>query len=526
MFNGSDISDSYPNENETTRARRRLCCCFASRQETIDDENREQIIEVTRVSQTQQAIDVTEMLQQMMSVPQLSESQPAAFTSVPSSEECDGKVLVENKCNYEEEKKLMIESDSGSNERICRYCFEGDGDMITPCKCIGSQKWVHKECLRKWQRMCQVRKSTHPWYRDGSKSEEFCYVCSSRFSLAPPSYNELVAGLSGEQIVSRVREGFMIVATIQSSEQSRAILLVNGHIEQIRNTLTPWIGGVYLIIRIYPGSSDVMITAVNLTKEFRRPPHHLVSYVRRIVGSKKVKVKYMDCGPCEGLQGVGCLHATSSEYVERETNLRVMDDMPYGVTVAGALEGVIRISHEDWERENSNEVHKRRKLSLMPAPPPRLVYVCYGDGTWTRSQLMGEIARGSWGMAVYKSSDVFKVPNEPDPPSPSEIYMKLHNENRPIAPRANEMSRDFDEASVPRPFEDTEEARRHREQLRAQLLANCKRRTVLSGQTALEHEESEDLEILSGGTVRTEDVKAESSLRTETEDQSDLVREV
>merc|ERR1719419_531661 len=176
----------------------------------------------------------------------------------------------------------------------------------------------------------------------------------------------------------------------------------------------------------------------------------------------------MDSGPCDGLHGVGCLRAISREYVERETDLRIMDDMPNGVTVAGELEDVVKISHEDWEREN--------QVSKEPSPSPvarsRLVYACWGDGTWSRSQLIGEIARGGWGMTIFKSSDAFQVEGHPDPPGPEGLFMKLHRENRPIAPEENEMSRAFEEPLEARPFRDTDEAREHRERLRAQLLVN------------------------------------------------------
>ena len=38
----------------------------------------------------------------------------------------------------------------------CRICFSGaeDGRLIAPCNCAGTQRYVHEECLRKWQRTC------------------------------------------------------------------------------------------------------------------------------------------------------------------------------------------------------------------------------------------------------------------------------------------------------------------------------------------------------------------------------------
>merc|ERR1719285_418549 len=140
---------------------------------------------------------------------------------------------------------------------------------------------------------------------------------------------------------------------------------------------------------------------------------------------------------------------------------------PYTVnrwTVAGAFEAVVDICHRDWLMENSLR-------PLTAKPPLREVYACCGDGTWTRTQLIGEIARGSWGMAPFKTNDVFKVPNKPEPPAPDEIYTILHDENRPVLPRENNMREAFDEAMDPAPFQDTVEARQHREELRAQLLS-------------------------------------------------------
>lgn len=35
---------------------------------------------------------------------------------------------------------------------VCRVCFEEEGgDLIAPCQCKGTSKWVHRECLNKWR---------------------------------------------------------------------------------------------------------------------------------------------------------------------------------------------------------------------------------------------------------------------------------------------------------------------------------------------------------------------------------------
>ena len=72
----------------------------------------------------------------------------------------------------------------------CRICFSGaeDGKLIAPCKCSGTQRYVHEECLRKWQRTCA-----------GTRKAKYCGVCRTRFDLAPPAEPWSSRGLCGNQ---------------------------------------------------------------------------------------------------------------------------------------------------------------------------------------------------------------------------------------------------------------------------------------------------------------------------------------
>ncbi|GER35148.1 RING/FYVE/PHD zinc finger superfamily protein [Striga asiatica] len=46
-----------------------------------------------------------------------------------------------------------IDLEAGPDEQIqCRICLETDGrDFIAPCKCKGTSKYVHRECLDHWR---------------------------------------------------------------------------------------------------------------------------------------------------------------------------------------------------------------------------------------------------------------------------------------------------------------------------------------------------------------------------------------
>jgi len=64
----------------------------------------------------------------------------------------------------------------GDEEPMCRICFEedeqDDNRLISPCKCDGTQKFVHQKCLREWQRSVQTYRPNHP--------DQVCSICRSR----------------------------------------------------------------------------------------------------------------------------------------------------------------------------------------------------------------------------------------------------------------------------------------------------------------------------------------------------------
>ncbi len=45
--------------------------------------------------------------------------------------------------------------ESQQPEKFCKICFEEtdnveSGKMICPCKCTGTNKFIHEECIKKW----------------------------------------------------------------------------------------------------------------------------------------------------------------------------------------------------------------------------------------------------------------------------------------------------------------------------------------------------------------------------------------
>ena len=61
-------------------------------------------------------------------------------------------------------------------ERQCRFCFTGRecGSLIAPCACDGSQRFVHRACLRRWQRVSFEARGVY---------ETCCRVCHEKYDV-------------------------------------------------------------------------------------------------------------------------------------------------------------------------------------------------------------------------------------------------------------------------------------------------------------------------------------------------------
>jgi len=70
-----------------------------------------------------------------------------------------------------------------TDEPICRICHGGaeDGKLFSPCKCSGSIKFVHMECLNKWR-----EQSCNP------QSFLICDSCKFKYRLQRPYISMLI----------------------------------------------------------------------------------------------------------------------------------------------------------------------------------------------------------------------------------------------------------------------------------------------------------------------------------------------
>merc|ERR1712185_78101 len=86
----------------------------------------------------------------------------------------------------------------------CRICFEPDGELIAPCGCQGTQRFVHVACLRRWQHSVVLAAPNNPHAADADAERRHlrCGVCLRDFSVAPPSRLELMSAIVGPAVAS------------------------------------------------------------------------------------------------------------------------------------------------------------------------------------------------------------------------------------------------------------------------------------------------------------------------------------
>lgn len=143
-------------------------------------------------------------------------------------------------------------SSTGSEEKVCRFCLGDDDvhDLISPCKCSGGQKYVHKKCLIQWQRTTLVSQPTHPAFYDRDRRHQTCNVCKSEFTCEPPTRQELMASFTGPEIAALIEPRCIIASHTAFSEELESQLTQMSGLARHYSSYEHWIRGVFLITSV------------------------------------------------------------------------------------------------------------------------------------------------------------------------------------------------------------------------------------------------------------------------------------
>lgn len=410
-------------------------------------------------------------------------------------------------------------------DKLCRFCLDDDNteDLISPCRCSGGQKYVHKKCLIQWQRTALVSQPTHPAFYDRDKRHQMCNVCKAEFSCAPPTRQELMASFTGPEIAALIEPRCVIAAHGAFSEELERQLTRMAPMLRQSTGYNHWIRGAFLITsveedegrelvpvetpemlailrrklgdsltlsqggrRFKLASSHALqgvrpqdlqeafgklsapcvlcfvsdgpvncghdhVSAVNLTRPLLGPPRARASMVQEAVaavcaryrGAARVELTHFIGGPCdEGelvtcivLGGGGCGWTVVPElqgaielaFTRAVRRLEAQGDISGGQTVrlralrtAAHLNGEIGIALRFAEgsrrwlvrlRDGEGKQLRPENLEGLEGEGGR-VLCFWGDARWTRAQLLGEIAKGDWGLCRANVGDLAASPAE------------------------------------------------------------------------------------------------------------------
>ena len=146
-------------------------------------------------------------------------------------------------------------------EPMCRYCFENDEEeeLISPCLCSGGQKFVHLNCLRRWQRMVLVSQPTHPAFYEDDVRHHKCNVCMSEYTCPPPTRGELMESFTGPEIAALLMTDRIICSRDIFSDALEQELEGMSPMMRAYSSYEHWVKGTYLIYSVEKDKPDITL---------------------------------------------------------------------------------------------------------------------------------------------------------------------------------------------------------------------------------------------------------------------------
>lgn len=247
------------------------------------------------------------------------------------------------------------DADEGSHddERMCRYCLSGDDerDLIAPCACRGGQRYVHRDCLRKWQRSVLVTQPTHPAFYEDDVRQRVCSVCREEFDPPPPSRRELMASFTGPELAALLDVGCLIVCEPRTSRMMASVQR-SSVLRQQTSSLSHWIRGVYIITEVEEGEAsdgEDCIVAVNLTRPIpaERLPAVLRLHAMQLLGPPRRRAAAAPAAAPAPANARASPHRAGGDGTERTGAARAGSERAEGGGEGGAEEADDSEGEED-----------------------------------------------------------------------------------------------------------------------------------------------------------------------------------
>ena len=320
----------------------------------------------------------------------------------------------------------------------CRYCFNNDKEenLVAPCECKGDQKYVHLECLRKWQKSVLISQSTHPDQR--TNIDETCNVCLTKFKIKPPDRYEMMLKYAGNEMANLLIPGTLIVSDKTVSENNLENINKFKSDRFLYYSVLHWTYGLYFIVNIVKNNNSLdNVVGVDLSRPLINLPEKFYTLDKKILNIKKIwkkydyikKIEFIELnyylgGPCNPELGFGLtiikniknFNLIANKYL---TVIPVLKNTLYKdhIVIYGLLENVVEVIKYYYGNINKTKIN---------------IDAFVGVAGWSRTQLLGEISRRHWGLCKTKIEDLIEYKDDK--------WENIYNSGRVIVAESSEYS--------------------------------------------------------------------------------------
>lgn len=270
-------------------------------------------------------------------------------------------------------------SDEPSPGDCCRFCLDAGvpgEELLSVCECRGSQKWVHGACLRRWQLSVQLSVN-RPEDVASEERHRICGLCRTEFKGLPPlNRTTLLAELAGMRpdeirpcLLLRHADDF----PVPDVEPFLLILIEakKAHFEHSVYLLTD-------IVHHGVGGSDDVI-GVNLTRTVASrwtPSTSLTEQSQGAITDEEV-----------------------AAWRQRGLSVEVGLGGPVRPRTLGPAVLLSPLERNGYVVGDAKILQERGLDAVQQGARDVQLRLFLGYAQWSREQLLGEVARGSWAIA-------------------------------------------------------------------------------------------------------------------------------
>jgi putative AlgH/UPF0301 family transcriptional regulator len=256
----------------------------------------------------------------------------------------------------------------------------------------------------------------------------------------------MILGFTGEELANMLNLGFLIISSKESSNYNSYVMEQNKEDSKLIGNISNWTNAIYLITKVRKENDSINPTdgiyAIDLTRPIKVVPKYVFSLDNKIIHLRSIWKKYysdimelefLDVklfigGPCnpEYCTGVCILEDISRFSITfKDSNLVPTLNQNNKSVIVGPIRNIMKLVKFYYKRTK-----KKVKINGY-----------LGFAGWNRTQLLGEISRGGWGMCMSHIEDITKKSYE-------NIWEDIYNTGRPMFAPKTDYSNNYDISSL------------------------------------------------------------------------------